>query len=200
MSSKAYAARLARAFAEHPPRTGHTVENFIDAQRVWDETMAARAVAQLNPIPTARMLIVAGVGHVAYENGIAGRISRRSNIDPLIVFSQPPTVAPTVRAEHVELEMLDVSLPPQGRLGVFLDDKWGGPGVGISGVVEDGPANGAGVTAADAIISVQGASVSDYVGLKLSLMGRVAGTVVSVRLHSRAGGQEPERVLKIELY
>jgi len=79
LDSPAYRAWLKGIFEEHgAPGEGAPFERFVEAQILWDETMAATAVAFLAERPdVAAMLVLAGRGHVERGHGIPDRIRRR---------------------------------------------------------------------------------------------------------------------------
>jgi uncharacterized iron-regulated protein len=64
--------------AHHPPSgSGDSFDRFYAAQVLWDETMADRSVDGLATGRFERVLVLAGVGHVAGYRGIPQRILRR---------------------------------------------------------------------------------------------------------------------------
>lgn len=69
---------LEAVFRHHHPPTGSggAFENFYAVQVLWDESMAQRSV-EARERGAARVLVLAGVGHVAGYHGIPQRILRR---------------------------------------------------------------------------------------------------------------------------
>lgn len=77
-----------------------TFQKFYEAQVIWDETMAETAVEAMAAQPAeARMLIVAGAGHVINGWGIPSRIARRTE-DPTSVVTLLP-VSPEKRTDSL---------------------------------------------------------------------------------------------------
>lgn len=77
-----------------------TFQKFYEAQVIWDETMAETAVKAMVEQPAnARMLIVAGAGHVMNGWGIPSRIARRTGDTASVVTLLP--VSPEKRGESL---------------------------------------------------------------------------------------------------
>ncbi|MEZ5450563.1 MAG: ChaN family lipoprotein, partial [Thiolinea sp.] len=72
----AYRDYLQQVFAEHGQGSGN-LERFISVQRIWDETMAANAVAFLQQHPDYRLLVLAGSGHTGRGVAIPADVARR---------------------------------------------------------------------------------------------------------------------------
>jgi uncharacterized iron-regulated protein len=79
-----YRKRLEEVYAQHP-HAHRALENFVDVQLLWDESMAERAAGYLEANPARRMVVLAGNGHVAYGSGIPQRLRRRLESDEVIV-------------------------------------------------------------------------------------------------------------------
>lgn len=83
-SNTDYRAFLAQALAAHMPNPPDEqdpewkaqVDRFMNAQLVWDETMAERLVEALQAQTEPRFLVAAGAGHVRYGWGIPNRVER----------------------------------------------------------------------------------------------------------------------------
>lgn len=74
-----YRQLLAKTFGQHQ-HSGHgnssDFERFLQAQLVWDETMAAR-IAKFIQANSDRVVVLAGQGHIIYGYGIPSRVARR---------------------------------------------------------------------------------------------------------------------------
>jgi uncharacterized iron-regulated protein len=78
-----------RAFYEAHPHASGDFEAFYRVQVLWDETMAHAAADWLEHAgPDARMLILAGGGHVRYGFGIPRRLFRRAPLPYAIVLTR----------------------------------------------------------------------------------------------------------------
>lgn len=105
-SDKAYELRLRRAFEMHqadlpageaPP----VFEYFYQAQIVWDETMAQSIADFLNKYPYRHLVMLAGIGHLAYGSGIPRRAFRRNGRDYAIILPNPEGLLETDLADFV---------------------------------------------------------------------------------------------------
>lgn len=78
LGDEEHRAELEAVFNHHHPPTGSGggFENFYAVQVLWDESMAQRSV-EAREKGAARVLVLAGVGHVAGYHGIPQRILRR---------------------------------------------------------------------------------------------------------------------------
>lgn len=75
-----YRQLLAKTFGQHQ-HSGHgnssDFERFLQAQVVWDETMAAQIAKFLQAKKGDRVVVLAGQGHIIYGYGIPSRVARR---------------------------------------------------------------------------------------------------------------------------
>jgi uncharacterized iron-regulated protein len=62
------------------PRNPQVFEHFLQAQVLWDETMAAVIAQFLRNNPDSYVVVLAGQGHIVYGYGIPSRVARRINI------------------------------------------------------------------------------------------------------------------------
>ncbi|MEL6470094.1 MAG: ChaN family lipoprotein [Cyanobacteria bacterium J06623_4] len=77
-TDEAYRESVSAVFSAHGGM-GHSLdfENFFAAQVLWDETMAASVVTQLEAEPDRQVVVLVGEGHIAYDYGIPNRVERR---------------------------------------------------------------------------------------------------------------------------
>ena len=108
-----YSKRIATAFNMHAGQEQNgSFSGFLQAQAIWDETMAATITDYLDSHPDARMVIIAGRGHVDKVNAIPPRVARRLPVSQAVVinslvlntesetadyifFSQPASLSPS---------------------------------------------------------------------------------------------------------
>lgn len=179
----AYKARLREAFGVH--EASHlNFDHFVEAQLVWDESMAANAAEYLDANPGRRMVILAGSGHLVFGDGIPSRLSRRTGASYSIVLSSERDIEPGI-ADYVLLGQ-DVTLPPAGVLGVRMADEDGG-----SRIVSFAPgsaAEKAGLERKDLFTAIDGEPVTSVAEVRAALWDKKPGERVVVeaqRKHRR---------------
>jgi uncharacterized iron-regulated protein len=77
LESEPYRQRLFDVFAQHQHGNSSGFDNFFLAQVLWDETMADAIAQTVTQFPNARVVVLAGQGHIAYGYGIPDRVQRR---------------------------------------------------------------------------------------------------------------------------
>lgn len=55
-------------------------QRFLQAQVLWDETMAEKIAEFVNAHPDYQVVVLAGQGHIVYGYGIPGRVERRLGV------------------------------------------------------------------------------------------------------------------------
>lgn len=181
-----YRERLKSVFDAHPHKEGRSFENFLDVQLLWDEGMAQRAAQWLEAHPDSHLVILAGIGHIMYGDGIPKRLSRRVGSTQAIILNVDA-------AAGLKQEMADFlifagqkQLPPAGKLGVLLDTD--SSPLSISGFVEGSGAEEAGAEKWDRLLSIDGQPISSYADVRIALMDKAVGDQVELKV-------ERERVL-----
>ncbi|MDH3412801.1 MAG: ChaN family lipoprotein [Gammaproteobacteria bacterium] len=180
-----YRKRLRAVFEQHPEIQHMSFDNFVEAQLVWDETMAKQAARYLEAHPDKFLVVLAGDGHVV-RSGIPARFARLSGVEPLTVLQgQSKEIAP----EDGDYLLLSeaVELPPSGKLGVMLDTR--DDRVVVSDFSEDSAAKDAGILKQDQIVKLDGEFIASFADLKLILMDKRPGDPVSVTVERAGSGQ-----------
>jgi len=166
---------------------------FLEVQLTWDETMAETAADYLRANPDVRMVVMAGKGHT-HASAIPKRVERRTGIAGVSIASYQPG-APFNQADFLVLQD-EQQLPPQGLIGVGLDERDGGVFVGsfsANTLAED-----AGVKIGDRILALDDDAVEDYADIKLGLMDRKPGDTVRLLL-LRKGFFSSEHSVRVEV-
>ncbi len=177
-----YRQRLEEIHALHKDAPqGSNFSGFLQAQAIWDETMAENAAAYLRKEPHRQLVVLAGVGHVSKENGIPPRLNRR------LACRQSVIVPVSTASEDVQADWLllaeDAELPPAGKLGVLLEE---------SAKTEERPAqvlvskispeSKAGLREKDAILAVDGRQTASIAALKADLLDKKPGDTVLLKV------------------
>lgn len=180
-----YRNRLHAVFKLHPELRHMHFENFVDAQLVWDETMAERAARYIKTHPKRYLVVLAGGGHVS-RSGIPARFARRSGVEPVTVLQGEPREFAPEDGDYL-LVSEAIELPRAGKLGVMLDRR--GNRIFVSDFGENSAAKDAGILENDRIVKLNGKPVKDFADLKLTLMDTRPGDVVSVTVERAGAGQ-----------
>ena len=196
-SDSAYQKRLAEVFAAHPSGGGQSFDNFLEVQLLWDEGMAERAATYLREHPDTRMVVLAGVGHLAYGSGIPQRLARRLPVTSAIVLNGWQGVAEPGFADYLLLPEPQ-ALPPAGRLGAVLEED--DDGVRIAACQDDSPCKSAGLRKGDLIVSIGDALVDNMADLRLAMWDKNPGDKVRVGISRRRWILRPRDVeFEVEL-
>lgn len=176
-ASKDYRNRLKAIFDTHPE--GDNFETFVEGQLLWDEAMADVAANYLKDRPQTLLVVLAGLGHMMYGDGIPKNLDRRlgGHYSAVAIngnqFGEYPGIA-----DFILPAPGGVTLPQPGKLGVTIED--GSNGVLITGLVSNSAAKASGIDAGDHIVSLDGMKVTNIAELKAVMFDRLPGDVLRV--------------------
>jgi uncharacterized iron-regulated protein len=191
MDIPGYRERLALAFAGHDGQgfSGEKLTGFVQAQLLWDETMAESVAAYLRDHPGRRMLVIAGTGHVYKDTGIPPRVARRLDVPQRVVSSI--SYGGTGKETGYQVDFLlysrDIELSPAPKVGVVLDVEGGekDPDQGRVRVVQISPhgkAGQAGLQEKDIILAVDQMAVHDINDIKIALLDKQPGDKATLKV------------------
>ena len=164
-SNTVYRNELKAVFGQHGSQTGiDNFDYFLQAQILWDESMAARAARFLATHPGHTLVILAGNGHIRFGHGIPQRLFRRSG-EPHFIIVQDEEMQAGV-ADHVLLTAA-VNGRSAPKLGVMVEEKEGA--LTIAGISSKSPAEKAGLEKGDIVRALDGHPVNGLADLKLAL-------------------------------
>ncbi len=163
---------------------------FLQAQAIWDETMAQSITNYLQKYPDKKMIIIAGAGHVYKDSAIPLRVRRRMpEIRQSVLISDNGMETGLEQGRRVDYLMfpLQVELPPAPKVGVMLKEEKGtGPGkegrIRIVGISPHGDGTRAGLKEQDIILGVDGTPVHDVADLKIALLDKEVGENVTLQI------------------
>jgi uncharacterized iron-regulated protein len=173
----AYRSRLEKIFAQHAGE-GRQIDNFMLVQRIWDETMAQNIWRFLQPNPDWRMVVFSGSGHISHGAGIPDDLARQMpgvHLTTLLSSDRQD-----VQPGEVDYFLLTQpqSLPPTGKLGVWLDEHGGRLQIGE--MAENSAARRAGLQTGDQLTAINGKAVRNMCDLMLTLANYKPGQRVKV--------------------
>lgn len=164
--SPAQQQRLARFFEGKIP-ADREVDDFIFAQRIWDETMAHNAVNFLQHNPNHKLAIFAGNFHLAHQQAIPNDMAREMPE----LQNQQVTIS-SGSFEDYEAGAFDyfvftdpISLAKHARLGARLNTQ----NACIESIEPDSAAEKAGLKAGDCVIQFDDFRIRHYADLMLKL-------------------------------
>ena len=179
----AYQRRLERVFHSHGEHERNDFDRFYTVQLLWDEGMAQRAARYLEANPHARMVILAGCGHLAYGSGIPNRLRRRTGIEGAILLPGWEGELQTGLADYLLLPTAR-QLPEPGRLGLALVAEAGQ--VVVDSFTDDSPARAAGVKTEDVLLTINNQPVKRISDVRAALWDHAPGEVMQVQVRRPA--------------
>ena len=176
-ADEAYRERLKGVFEYHPKDEGHDFEHFLDAQLLWDESMAERAAAYLEEHPDHHLVVIAGNQHLAWGSAIPQRLQRRTEVTAAVILnSWDGRVGPGL-ADFLLLPEKR-PLPSAGKLGALLEDDK--DQVTIATCFEDSACKEAGMKAGDRITAIDSTPINDTADLHLALWDKQRGDTINI--------------------
>lgn len=191
-----YRRRLQAVHGRHHMDQQKGLAGFLQAQSLWDETMAESIVKHLRAHPGRKMVVLAGNGHVLKDSGIPPRVTRRIALSQSVLMPLGSVDADeAAQADHL-VSTAAIELPPSGKLGVVLEEESAGVGsrMRISQLSPHGKAGAAGLLAGDLLLTVQGIAIVSLDDVRYALMEKKAGETVEVRVRR---GAQPGKELTV---
>ncbi|GAB4346672.1 MAG: hypothetical protein Kow0089_24100 [Desulfobulbaceae bacterium] len=186
-----YRQRLSHAFTTHDRQrfTDDKMSGFIQAQSIWDETMAETIATYLRENPERKMVVIAGNGHVYKDSAIPPRVARRLDVTQSVLTSirdNNTALIPGYKVDYL-LYTSAIELEPAPKIGVVLKPEETGEEEGatrlrVLQISPHGKAGEAGLREKDIILSVDGQEVQDIGDIRYILLDRRPGDSVVVRV------------------
>jgi uncharacterized iron-regulated protein len=176
---------------------------FIQAQGIWDETMAENIATFLVNHPEYRMVVLAGSQHTRKDSAIPPRVARRVQVEQASVLNiyneNPPTNLNQV-ADYFFLAA-PAELPPSAKIGVVLSTETenGRSFQKITELSPHGKAAAAGLLAGDIVKEINSFPVSDMADLRIAMLDTKEGETVEIKVIRKKGGADQEHLFKVEL-
>jgi uncharacterized iron-regulated protein len=197
-ANKNYLQRLKSIFDSHPQ--ADSFEYFVDGVLLWDEAMADTTVRYLNSHPQSRVVVLAGLVHILYGDGIPERVNHRLGNEQSLVtvnggdFAQFPNISDYV----LTTETTEILSSP-GKLGITLIDDQ--DSMHVSDFAPASPAKVAGIEMGDHIVSLNGMKVASVAELKTIMFDKQPNDHVQVTvLRDHFQGMREELQFEVKLY
>ena len=182
LTIKGYRERIAAVFKLHdqPKKTNnHKVNNFFQAQAIWDEKMAESVAEYLKKNPDHRMVVIAGMGHTVKNSGIPPRVARRLPLKQAVLINADSQDIDPANADYL-LFVKPEKLPAQPMFGVILEEK--DDKVLIKNISPHGKAKDAGFKEKDAILAIDAEPIKTLQDIKITMLYKKKGDTVKVKL------------------
>jgi len=178
LTNEEYIRDLYDLFAMHKMRTDIKDFNyFLQAQILWDESMAESAINFLKKNPDKKLVVLAGNGHMRNRYGIPKRVFRRLK-EPYAVILQDDEIKTEIADFVLLTTKIDGKKAPQ--MGVkFLEKE---ETLTIVTILPNGPAMKAGLKENDIITGFDDHPVNSLSDLKIALFFCEGGDKVKVEL------------------
>jgi len=181
-SDKAYKEKLKEVFALHTMGSNGKFDFFFQSQVLWDETMSQSIDDFFRGNPDfrkdGRMVVLAGVGHLAFGSGIPKRTHRRNGYDYAVILNdkdiEKDIADYIVQPKHIEGET-----SPKLMVALKEDEK---KGPVITGFPENSVSEKAGLRTGDVIVSFDGNKVGSMEDLRLELFFKKKGDTAKVKV------------------
>ncbi|MGI9535584.1 MAG: ChaN family lipoprotein, partial [Desulfocapsaceae bacterium] len=201
---KGYVERLRLTHQMH--RQGNhadgSLTGFIQAQALWDETMAESISNYLYKHPDTRMIVLAGNQHTRKDSGIPPRVSARIEASQASVLNLATSrLSAAELAETTDFLFLlnSYEFASQGKIGVVLMEKPidGGTRMEIVDVNSQSNAVAAGVQKDDILIFIDELAIHTMDDVRLALLEKAVGEIV--RISVLRGGKTAEEQIDMEV-
>jgi len=180
-----YRERIETAFMMHAvPGQSGDFSSFLQAQALWDETMAQTIAEYLESHPDERMVVIAGLGHVDRNNAIPPRVDRRLSVTQAVVLNSHGSATESDTADFLFFSP-PAALAPFPLLGVMLDDTEDEKGVLVKELSPKGRAKEAGIKSKDIMLALDGEPINDMEDLKIEMLYKEESDAVLVRVRRK---------------
>jgi uncharacterized iron-regulated protein len=176
-ASQHYLQRLKAIFDSHP--RGNDFNTFVEGVLLWDSSMADTAARYLNNHPKSRMVVLAGMVHVMYGDGIPERVDLRLGSDQSVVMINGSDFGrfPGIADYQLQTEG-NKELPKAGKLGVAILDS--ADSVYVTELTPGSASQAAGIEVGDHILALNDVKVSNMTDLRAMMFDKKPGDMVQV--------------------
>lgn len=176
---------------------------FIQAQGLWDETMATNIVAFLHNHPNQRMVVIAGSQHTRKDSGIPPRVTARMPIEQASLINLLGNSLPDNLSKICDFFFIAApsSLPETAKIGIVLSpttDPSTMTGLLIEQLSPYGKAAESGLMQGDILIRLDATQITEMADLRISMIDALEGDIVEVEV-LRGEAKKTNHVFKVEL-
>lgn len=204
LSIEGYRKRLEKVYRLHSSKNGEMISGgFIQAQAIWDESMAVNIVRYLQNHEESTLVVLAGSQHTRKDSGIPPRVLRRMDIEQASILNVQSAGIPSTIASIADYFFLSdpVELPQKPLIGIVLQarDEEDPPGLEIEQLSPHGKAKVSGLLAGDILLTVNDQYIEKMSDLHIALLNSKAGDTIPVRINRREDNGWMEHLFGVEL-
>ena len=176
---------------------------FIQAQGLWDETMASNIVSFLEDHPDYRMVVIAGNQHTRKDSGIPPRVAARISVDQASLINVYEDAIPHNLRQTTDYYFFsdNSSLPETPKIGIVLSpmtEESTNKGLIIDQISPHGKAGDGGLKQGDLLIGINQHPIENMADLRIAMLDAKEGDIVKVKV-LRGIDQKEHHTLKVEL-
>ncbi len=198
-----YSKRLSEVYQAHAHHSQGNPAGFIQAQALWDETMATNIAGYLKGHPEATILVLAGSEHTRKDSGIPPRVAARLPVRQASVLNLSDSNIPDNLNELADYYFFadKTELPPQGKLGILLkkitvQEK---PAIKITGFTKTSKAPKTGLKAEDIILSIDDFPIHAMADVHIAMLDAQPGKNYSITYKRKEKDGEHIKTTTVEL-
>ena len=191
LDAPGYRQRLSSAFSSHKQSgvNPEKIGGFIQAQSIWDETMAESIVDYLNLNPERKMVVIAGNGHVYKDSAIPSRVSRRLDVPQSVLSSinyETTGLVPGYKIDYLVYTQ-SVNLEAAPKVGVVLEseniaDDPDNTRLRIIQISPHGKALESGLKEKDILLTLDNQEIREISDIKIILLDKRPGDQVTIKV------------------
>ncbi|KJR98410.1 MAG: hypothetical protein VR65_20510 [Desulfobulbaceae bacterium BRH_c16a] len=174
---------------------------FIQAQALWDETMAQNIARFLAENPGYQMVVLAGTQHTRKDSGIPPRVARRLPVGQFSVVNLSSERSPLdlQRISDYYFFASSPDLPVNPKIGLILDTetKDGHSFLKIDQISPHGKAGAAGLLKGDILKEAGGVALANMADLQIAMLDAKPGDILSVKVIRKI--HDEERILDFQV-
>jgi aminopeptidase N len=199
LDTPGYRERIETAFTMHAGQEQNgDFSGFLQAQALWDETMAETITDYLDTHSDTRMVIIAGQGHVDRTNAIPPRVSRRLPVSQAVVINSSGSPSESETADYIFFSP-PATLSPFPLLGVILEDTKDEKGLLITAINPKGQAKQAGIREKDIILAIDSEPINDMEDIKITMLYKEDSDAVMVQIKRKKLFGDKLMEIKVDL-
>jgi len=180
-----------------------SASGFIQAQGLWDETMAKNIVDFLTRMPGYRLVVLAGTEHTRKDSGIPPRVARRLAVEQASVLNIYNDGSPPYPDQVADYYFLaePAELDETPRIGIVLESFTEGNRTlqKIDQLSPGSKAEASGLKKGDIVLEVNGYAIADMSDVRIAMLGTKVGQTIDVKIERAVDGEVRQLPVKVEL-